>query len=43
MLDGEVDMARNFSLEAGEIERGFVLTCQARARTPSVSISYDER
>ena len=43
LLEGEVDMARNFSLEAGEIERGFVLTCQARARTASVSISYDER
>lgn len=41
--DGEVHMARNFGLEAQEVARGFVLTCQATARTPSVTVSFDER
>lgn len=43
VLDGDVAMDRNFTLEADEMARGFVLSCQARALTPSVRISFDDR
>src|SRR5690606_36506775 len=43
VLEGEVRMERNYTLEDWEIERGFVLTCQAHPLTPVVRLSYDER
>ena len=43
VLEGEVRMERNFSLEAHETARGFVLTCQAHPLTAKLVISYDER
>ncbi|MBN9409639.1 MAG: 2Fe-2S iron-sulfur cluster binding domain-containing protein [Burkholderiales bacterium] len=43
VLEGEVAMERNFTLEPDEIARGFVLTCQARPLTPHLVVSYDER
>ncbi len=43
VLDGEVAMEKNFTLEPWEIEKGFVLTCQSRPLTASVTVSYDER
>ncbi|AEG91775.1 1,2-phenylacetyl-CoA epoxidase subunit PaaE [Ramlibacter tataouinensis] len=43
VLEGQVAMDRNFTLEAWEVEQGFVLTCQARALTPRLVVSYDER
>lgn len=43
VLEGKVDMEKNFTLEGWEIDKGFVLTCQARALTPKVVVSYDER
>ena len=43
VLQGEVRMARNYTLQADEVAKGFVLSCQARALTPSVMLSYDER
>ena len=43
VLDGEVVMDKNFTLEAGEVAQGFVLSCQARATTPQLRISFDER
>jgi ring-1,2-phenylacetyl-CoA epoxidase subunit PaaE len=43
MIEGEVAMEKNFTLEQWEIDKGFVLTCQARPLTPSVTVSYDER
>jgi ring-1,2-phenylacetyl-CoA epoxidase subunit PaaE len=43
LLEGQVDMARNFSLEPDELARGFVLSCQARPTTERVLISFDER
>jgi len=43
VLEGKVTMDRNFTLQADETAKGFVLSCQARAQTPSVVISYDER
>jgi ring-1,2-phenylacetyl-CoA epoxidase subunit PaaE len=36
-------MEKNFTLEQAEIGRGFVLTCQARALSPRLVVSYDER
>ena len=36
-------MDKNFTLEAAEVAQGFVLSCQARATTPVVRISFDER
>jgi ring-1,2-phenylacetyl-CoA epoxidase subunit PaaE len=43
VLQGQVRMERNFTLQADEMAKGFVLSCQARALTPSVVLSYDER
>ncbi len=43
VLEGEVRMDKNFTLEAHELLRGFVLTCQAHPVSARVVISYDER
>lgn len=43
VLEGEVRMDKNYTLEQWEIDKGFVLTCQARPLTPRVVVSYDER
>jgi ring-1,2-phenylacetyl-CoA epoxidase subunit PaaE len=43
LLEGEVRMTRNFALEKGELESGFILTCQAHPLTPRVVVSFDER
>ncbi len=43
VLDGEVVMDKNFTLEADEMAQGFVLSCQARATTPQLRVSFDER
>jgi ring-1,2-phenylacetyl-CoA epoxidase subunit PaaE len=36
-------MERNFGLTDDEVARGFVLTCQARAATERLVLSFDER
>ena len=43
VLQGQVAMEKNFTLEQWEIDKGFVLTCQARPLTASVTVSFDER
>jgi ring-1,2-phenylacetyl-CoA epoxidase subunit PaaE len=43
VLEGEVVMEKNYSLEDHEIAKGFVLTCQAVAKSEKVVISYDDR
>jgi ring-1,2-phenylacetyl-CoA epoxidase subunit PaaE len=43
VLEGRVEMEKNFTLEQWEIDKGFVLTCQARPLTPRLVVSYDER
>lgn len=43
VLDGQVHMEKNFTLEDWEVKKGFVLSCQARPLTEHISISYDER
>lgn len=42
VVEGEVNMLRNFSLEPWEVEAGFVLTCQAEPLTPRVVLDYDQ-
>jgi ring-1,2-phenylacetyl-CoA epoxidase subunit PaaE len=43
VLEGKVEMEKNFTLEQWEIDKGFVLTCQARATSARLVVSYDER
>jgi ring-1,2-phenylacetyl-CoA epoxidase subunit PaaE len=43
VLCGEVVMDKNFTLEGDEMAQGFVLSCQARATTPQLTVSFDER
>lgn len=42
VLQGEVDMAINYSLEADEIAKGYILSCQALPKTTDVHVSFDE-
>jgi ring-1,2-phenylacetyl-CoA epoxidase subunit PaaE len=41
LLDGRVEMERNFALEDDEVDAGYVLTCQSHPSTPKVSLDYD--
>jgi ring-1,2-phenylacetyl-CoA epoxidase subunit PaaE len=41
LVEGQADMAANYSLEPWEIEAGFILTCQARPVSDRVTIDYD--
>jgi ring-1,2-phenylacetyl-CoA epoxidase subunit PaaE len=43
VMQGQVQMEKNYTLEDWEVQKGFVLSCQARPLSDSVSISYDER
>lgn len=43
VLEGEVVMDKNFTLEDDEMAQGFVLSCQARPVGDKLVISYDER
>ena len=43
VLEGQVAMEKNFTLEDWEVKKGFVLSCQARPLSDSLSISYDDR
>jgi ring-1,2-phenylacetyl-CoA epoxidase subunit PaaE len=43
VLEGEVRMDRNYTLEAHEVAAGFVLTCQSHPVSERVVLSYDER
>jgi ring-1,2-phenylacetyl-CoA epoxidase subunit PaaE len=43
VLEGEVMMDKNYTLEANEIAAGFVLTCQCHPVSSKVVLSYDER
>jgi ring-1,2-phenylacetyl-CoA epoxidase subunit PaaE len=41
LVEGEVAMAANYSLEPWELAAGFVLTCQSRAMSPRLVLDYD--
>ena len=43
VTQGEVTMDKNFTLEANEVSQGFALSCQARAATQKLVISFDHR
>ncbi|MBL8474063.1 MAG: 2Fe-2S iron-sulfur cluster binding domain-containing protein [Rhodocyclaceae bacterium] len=43
LLAGTVRMDKNFTLDARDIAAGYILSCQARATSPAVAISYDDR
>lgn len=43
VLEGAVQMEKNFTLEPWETDKGFVLSCQARPTTDRVVVNYDER
>jgi ring-1,2-phenylacetyl-CoA epoxidase subunit PaaE len=42
LLKGKVELAQNYALEDWELEQGFILACQAHAKTPELEITYDE-
>jgi len=41
LVAGEVDMRRNYALDDGEVERGFVLTCQTFPVADAVTVDFD--
>lgn len=43
LLEGQVRMDKNYSLERADVEAGFVLACQSHPVTETVVVSYDER
>ncbi len=43
VVQGDVQMDKNYGLEKWETDKGFVLTCQARCTGNKLTISYDER
>jgi ring-1,2-phenylacetyl-CoA epoxidase subunit PaaE len=42
LVEGEAKMDVNYSLEPWELEKGFVLTCQAKPVTGHVVVDYDQ-
>ena len=43
VMEGSVEMTKNFTLEPWETDKGFVLSCQARPTSDTLVVSYDER
>jgi ring-1,2-phenylacetyl-CoA epoxidase subunit PaaE len=41
LVSGEVTMRRNYALEPGEVDAGYVLTCQAVPKTDELTVDYD--
>ncbi len=41
VVNGEVDMRRNYALDEDEVERGFVLTCQTLPVGDDVTVDFD--
>src|SRR5581483_11470048 len=41
LVEGDARMELNYSLEPWELEKGFILTCQARPVTDRVVVDYD--
>ena len=42
VLNGKVEMDRNYALEPDEIARGYVLTCQSHPITDQVTLDFDQ-
>ena len=43
VLEGTATMHKNYTLEKEEVEKGYVLTCQATATSPKVVLTFDDR
>ncbi len=43
LVRGKVDLAQNYALEDWELDQGFILACQAHAKTPEIELTYDEK
>ena len=42
LVEGKAEMTSNYSLEPWEIERGFILTCQAVPKSDRLVLDYDQ-
>lgn len=42
VTEGKAEMVKNQILTDGEIEEGFILTCQAHPTTPTLKVDYDD-
>jgi ring-1,2-phenylacetyl-CoA epoxidase subunit PaaE len=42
LVEGKAEMTTNYSLEPWEIERGFILTCQAVPKSDRLVVDYDQ-
>ena len=42
LVEGKAEMTTNYSLETWEIERGFILTCQAVPKSDRLVLDYDQ-
>jgi ring-1,2-phenylacetyl-CoA epoxidase subunit PaaE len=42
LVRGEVELVQNYALEDWELAQGFILACQAHAKTAELEITYDE-
>lgn len=42
LVDGQVEMINNYSLEEWETKAGYILSCQSVARSSKIHISFDE-
>jgi ring-1,2-phenylacetyl-CoA epoxidase subunit PaaE len=42
LVEGEVAMDHNYSLEPWELQAGYVLTCQSRPKTKKIVLDYDQ-
>jgi ring-1,2-phenylacetyl-CoA epoxidase subunit PaaE len=43
LVEGTVEMDRNYALEAAEVEAGFILTCQSHPRSGTILVDFDVR
>lgn len=43
ILEGSATMHKNYTLEKDEVDKGYVLTCQATATSPKVVLTFDDR
>lgn len=43
IVEGEVEMEVNYALEADEVAKGYVLTCQSHPKTARVVVDFDAR
>lgn len=42
ILEGSASMRVNYALEPEEVEKGYVLTCQAVPTSAKITVSFDE-